>query len=175
MKSYAALLQEWSDASGGDKLSLKAWAELRLKLADEEYKEWREALQYFVDTGDAKPMAKESADVAYVIWGAAQRPGIDMDIAFREVHDSNMTKFGPGARFREDGKVLKGPNYREADMTSAVSRGRDLLEKTEIVFDWIEGALRSIPPVTRVVLIVFFACALSALAMNAGYLFAGGR
>jgi phosphoribosyl-ATP pyrophosphohydrolase len=174
MKSYAALLQEWSDASGGDKLSLEAWAELRLKLADEEYKEWREALQYFVDTGDPKPMAKESADVAYVIWGAAQRPGIDMDIAFREVHDSNMTKFGPGAWFREDGKVMKGPNYREADMSAAVSGQKDLLSRTEAALDWTEHALRSIPPVTRIVLIVFFACALSALAINAGYLIGGG-
>ena len=175
MKPYATLLQEWSDASGGDELSLEAWARLRLKLADEEYKEWREALQYFVDTGDPKPMAKESADIAYVIWGAAQRPGIDMDIAFREVHDSNMTKFGPGAWFREDGKVMKGPNYREADMSAAVSGSRDSLDVTENMLDWVERALRSIPPVTRVILIVVFICTLGALAMNAGYLLAGGQ
>ena len=123
MKSYADLLKEWSDATGGDHLSLQDWAALRLKLAEEEYTEWREALQYFVDTGDAKPMAKESADLMYVIVGAAQRPAINVDTAFRLVHESNMSKFGPNGELyeRPDGKILKGPHYHEANMTSAVT------------------------------------------------------
>lgn len=177
MKTRAEMLKEWSDASGGDHLSLEAWADLRKSLLNEECKELCDAIDYFVATGDPKPMAKESADVEYVVIGAAQRPGIDLEVAFKEVHSSNMSKFGPNGEMyeREDGKILKGPDYREADMTAAVSGGKDLLGKTETVLDWIEGALRSIPPVTRAVLIVFLACALGALAMNSGYLLAGGR
>ena len=121
--SYAIMLREWSEATGGDHLSLEDWAELRLNLAEEEYTEWREALQHFVDTGDAQPMAKESADLGYVIWGAAARPRIDMDTAFREVHKSNMTKFLPDGSciVRADGKILKPISYKEADMSKAVA------------------------------------------------------
>jgi NTP pyrophosphatase (non-canonical NTP hydrolase) len=177
MKTRAEMLQEWSDASGGDNLSLEAWADLRKSLLNEECRELCDAIDHFVATGDPKPMAKESADVEYVVIGAAQRPGIDLEVAFKEVHSSNMSKFGPNGEVyeREDGKILKGPNYREADMTAAVSGSEDLLGKTETVLDWIEGALRSIPPVTKAVLIIFLACALSALAINSGYLLAGGR
>lgn len=120
--SYAEMLREWSEATGCDHLSLENWAELRLKLAEEEYTEWREALQAFVDTGDAQPMAKESADLMYVIVGAAARPGINTDTAFREVHRSNMTKIllDGSCIIRADGKILKPLTYQEADMTKAV-------------------------------------------------------
>lgn len=120
--SYTGMLQEWSEATGGDHLPLEEWAELRWKLAEEEYTEWCEALQHFVDTGDAKPMAKESADLMYVIVGAAARPGINTDTAFREVHRSNMTKIllDGSCITRADGKILKPLTYQEADMTKAV-------------------------------------------------------
>jgi len=39
--------------------------------------------------------------------------------AFRRVHASNMSKLGDDGKpiRREDGKVLKGPNYKPADLT----------------------------------------------------------
>lgn len=43
--------------------------------------------------------------------------------AFNEVHSSNMSKFdenGKPYEVREDGKVLKGPHYRPADMLKVV-------------------------------------------------------
>jgi NTP pyrophosphatase (non-canonical NTP hydrolase) len=160
MKTYAEMLIEWRDATGGDTLSLEAWAELRKDLLTEECRELCEAIDFYVSTGDARPMAKESADVGYVVWGAAQRPGIDVDAAFREVHRSNMTKFGPNGELlvREDGKILKGPNYEEADMSVAVGHGVFPPEpRVYQVLDRIEATIRSVPIVTRLLLIAMFA------------------
>lgn len=40
------------------------------------------------------------------------------DEAFRRVHQSNMSKLGDDGKpiKREDGKILKGPNYKEPDL-----------------------------------------------------------
>ena len=37
---------------------------------------------------------------------------------FREIHDSNMTKLGEDGLpiLREDGKILKGPNYKKPNI-----------------------------------------------------------
>jgi len=45
--------------------------------------------------------------------------------AFDRVHNSNMSKLGPDGKpiHREDGKVLKGPNYKEPDLTDLLERG----------------------------------------------------
>ena len=66
-----------------------------------------------------RQVAKELADLLYVVYGAADSLGIPLDVAFREVHRSNMSKFGPDGKAirRDDGKVLKGPNYSPADMS----------------------------------------------------------
>ncbi|WP_241518738.1 MazG nucleotide pyrophosphohydrolase domain-containing protein [Streptomyces sp. CB03238] len=71
-------------------------------------------------------LAKELADLLYVTFGTADLLGIPLNKAFAEVHDSNMSKLGEDGKpvLREDGKVLKGPNYREADMSDV---GVDIL------------------------------------------------
>ncbi|WP_298996866.1 hypothetical protein [uncultured Desulfovibrio sp.] len=65
---------------------------------------------------------KELADLLYVTYWLAARIGIDLDAAFRLVHQSNMSKLGPDGKpvKREDGKVLKGPNYKAPDLTHIV-------------------------------------------------------
>lgn len=42
--------------------------------------------------------------------------------AFRRVHESNMSKLGEDGKpiLREDGKVLKGPNYKKPDLSDLV-------------------------------------------------------
>ena len=57
-------------------------------------------------------------DILYVVYGAGHAFGIDLDECFHEVHSSNMTKLGPEGRplYREDGKVMKGPHYREPNL-----------------------------------------------------------
>jgi predicted HAD superfamily Cof-like phosphohydrolase len=63
-------------------------------------------------------VAKELGDLLYVAYGTAVSLGINAQEAFRRVHDSNMSKLvGGKAILREDGKVLKGENYFEPDMT----------------------------------------------------------
>ena len=48
--------------------------------------------------------------------------GWDLDEALDRVHESNMTKLGEDGKpiRREDGKVLKGPNYKAPDLTDLV-------------------------------------------------------
>ena len=85
--------------------------ELREKLR-EEYAELLEAM--FV--GDIESIAKELADLLYVIYGTADEYGIPMDTVFAQVHTSNMSKLVDGA-IRHDGKVFKGPNYKPVDLS----------------------------------------------------------
>jgi len=88
---------------------------LRLSLMDEELAEVREAIMEH----DLLSMAKELADLLYVVYGTAAVFGIPIDDVFAEVHRSNMSKLGEDGKpvYREDGKVLKGPNYKEADIS----------------------------------------------------------
>lgn len=172
--TYPEMLAEWRDATGGDTLTLEAWAELRKDLLREEVKEACDAIDHYVATGDARPMAKELADVEYVAEGAAQRPGINTYVAFLEVHRSNMTKVGPGGELlvREDGKILKGPHYQEADMSKALEPER--MGGLEALLVWLESTIRSIPIVTRIILITFLAGSIGWMCLTMAYWLAGG-
>ena len=59
---------------------------------------------------------KELTDLLYVVAGFAVTFGIDLEEAFRRVHKSNLSKLDDEGKpiYREDGKVLKGPNYAPA-------------------------------------------------------------
>lgn len=87
---------------------------LRRKLIDEEVAELKEGILL----RDMENVAKELTDNLVVIYGAGAAFGIDLDACFKEVHASNMSKLGLDGKpiYREDGKVLKGPNYFQADM-----------------------------------------------------------
>jgi predicted HAD superfamily Cof-like phosphohydrolase len=63
-------------------------------------------------------LVKELADLLYVTYGCAQALGLDLEGAFEEVHRSNLSKLGADGQpvRRADGKILKGPDYREADV-----------------------------------------------------------
>jgi len=63
-------------------------------------------------------LAKELSDLLYVTYGTADAFGIDINRVFGEVHKSNMSKLVDGKPLkREDGKVLKGPNYSPPDLS----------------------------------------------------------
>lgn len=81
---------------------------LRERLIEEEFAELREAMA----AGDIPSIAKELADLLYVVYGTAVSCGIDMEDVFREVHRSNMSKIG-GYK-RADGKWVKPPTYSKA-------------------------------------------------------------
>ena len=88
---------------------------LRLVLVKEEYAE-------VLSATEAEDLLKELADLVYVTYGYAATFGWDLDEAVRRVHASNMSKPDDKGEpiYREDGKVLKGPNYQEPDLTDLV-------------------------------------------------------
>lgn len=88
----------------------EATRELRVRLIDEEFGELKEALA----KQDLVGIAKELADLLYVVYGTALSYGIDMGPVFREVHRSNLSKVG-GYK-RADGKWVKPPTYSPAKL-----------------------------------------------------------
>lgn len=95
---------------------------LRIELIDEEFKELKRAIR----DHDIIEVADGLADILYVTYGAAAEFGIDIDEVFAEVHRSNMSKLGKDGKpvLREDGKVLKGPNFRPPDIP-AILKNQD--------------------------------------------------
>lgn len=87
---------------------------MRFNLLQEELDEYAHA----VDTNDVVEVADALADIVYVAYGAALTHGIDLDAVLAEVHYSNMSKLGPDGKpiRREDGKILKGPNFSPPDI-----------------------------------------------------------
>ena len=97
-----------------DSISGHALAELRNRLIQEEVDE----VQVELFNGSKQELAKELADLLYVVYGTAATYGIPIDEVFNRVHESNMSKLGEDGKpvYRNDGKVLKGPNYKEPSM-----------------------------------------------------------
>ena len=104
---------------------------LRNKLIFEEYSELRDELAAaMVDvetlgeiTSKTKQrILKEMADLQYVLSGLAVVLGLPLHVAFNRVHKSNMSKLGADGKpvLREDGKILKGPNYAPPDLEDLV-------------------------------------------------------
>jgi predicted HAD superfamily Cof-like phosphohydrolase len=89
--------------------------ELRVKLIQEEFDELKEAFA----AEDLSSIAKEMADLLYVVYGTAVSYGIDMNPVFREVHRSNMSKVG-GYK-RGDGKWVKPAMYSPARIEPIVA------------------------------------------------------
>lgn len=83
---------------------------LRLRLIEEEFDELKKAFQ----AKDLPGIAKELADLLYVVYGTAVSCGIDMEPVFREVQRSNMSKIG--GHKREDGKWVKPSTYSPAEI-----------------------------------------------------------
>lgn len=97
---------------------------LRHDLIDEEvYEAWLECTDknggWLPDEKINKAnLTKELADILYVVYGTAVTFGLPLQDVFEEVHRSNMSKMGDDGKavFREDGKVLKGPNYTKPNL-----------------------------------------------------------
>lgn len=83
--------------------------EERLKIFDEEVREFREA----VLTGDKADILKELCDVLYVTIGFGVCYGLPVDQGFERVHASNMSKSPTPI---PDGKAIKGPDYFKAKL-----------------------------------------------------------
>ena len=98
--------------------------EMQKRLIVEEFKEFLEAEQQLLYgyTRNAEDCLKELADLVYVCYQYAANLDWDLDEAMDRVHQSNMSKLGEDGKpiRREDGKVLKGPNYQPPTLTDLV-------------------------------------------------------
>ena len=92
--------------------------ELQANLITEEYLEFVGAFDAefkTLDTVEENQLAqlKELADLVFVCYQFAAARGWNLDEAMNRVFESNMSKLVDGKPLRrEDGKVLKGPNYQ---------------------------------------------------------------
>lgn len=84
---------------------------LRYELMREENEEYLEA----ANAGDMVEVADALGDMLYILCGTIIEHGMQhkIEAVFNEIQRSNMSKLGPDGCpiYREDGKVLKGPNY----------------------------------------------------------------
>lgn len=84
---------------------------LRHNLMKEENEEYLEAAK----NNDLIEVADALGDMLYILCGTILSHGMQHKITeiFNEIQRSNMSKLGADGKpiYREDGKVLKGPNY----------------------------------------------------------------
>lgn len=96
--------------------------QLRFNLMDEENKEYLEA----ANEGDLIEVADALGDMLYILCGTILEHGMQHKIeeVFEEIQRSNMSKLGADGKpiYREDGKVLKGPNYFKPDIQTIMDK-----------------------------------------------------
>tara|TARA_Y100001954_G_C15690987_1_gene542749 strand:+ start:351 stop:734 length:384 start_codon:yes stop_codon:yes gene_type:complete len=89
---------------------------LRHRLMHEENEEYLEACK----NGDLVEIADALGDMMYILCGTILSHGLHDKIEniFEEIQRSNMSKLGADGKpiYREDGKVMKGPNYFKPDI-----------------------------------------------------------
>ena len=92
---------------------------LRVDLIKEELDELTKAM----DEKDLLEVADALTDILYVTYGAGHAFGINLDMCFDEVQNSNMSKLGEDGKpiYNEAGKVMKGPNYFKPDLSKYIT------------------------------------------------------
>ena len=91
------------------------------RLIVEEFKEFLEAegMLFMHGRNHQEHALKELADLVYVCYQYAANMGWFLDEALNRVHESNMSKLDEDGNpiYRDDGKVLKGPDYKPPDLS----------------------------------------------------------
>ncbi len=96
--------------------------ELRYNLMKEENEEYLQAVKSndLIEIGDAL------GDMLYILCGTIISHGFQdkIEALFDEIQRSNMSKLGIDGKpiYREDGKVLKGPNYFKPDIEKILNK-----------------------------------------------------
>lgn len=95
---------------------------LRYELMREENEEYFEAVQ----NNDLVEIADALGDMLYILCGTIIEHGLQHKIedVFDEIQRSNMSKLGSDGKpiYREDGKVMKGPNYFKPDFSKILNQ-----------------------------------------------------
>jgi len=101
----------------------------RINLIAEEARETIDALEYMESTffnetsstlnGAKEEVAKELADLLYVVYGTAEELDIPLEQVFQVVHQSNMSKAESDGTVKrnEFGKILKPSTYAPPDLS----------------------------------------------------------
>ncbi|MBK0368943.1 pyrophosphohydrolase domain-containing protein [Flavobacterium agrisoli] len=93
---------------------------LRYNLMKEENEEYLEAVQ----NNDLVEIADALGDMMYILCGTIIEHGLQdkIEAVFDEIQRSNMSKLGEDGQpiYREDGKVMKGPNYFKPDFSKLI-------------------------------------------------------
>ena len=96
--------------------------ELRYRLMQEENDEYLEAAR----KKDLVEIADALGDKLYILCGTILAHGLQDKIVevFNEIQRSNMSKLSAGGKpvIREDGKILKGPNYFKPNIKSILEK-----------------------------------------------------
>lgn len=95
---------------------------LRHDLMSEENDEYLEAAQ----NSDLVEVADALGDMLYILCGTILEHGMQYKIEaiFNEIQRSNMSKLGADGNpiYREDGKVMKGPDYFKPNILSILDK-----------------------------------------------------
>lgn len=128
MKDKIAAVTLFHDTYGLDRESkptanlAKTKNELRFSLMKEENEEYLEA----ANAGDLVEVADALGDMLYILCGTIIEHGMQDKIeeVFNEIQRSNMSKLGADGKpiYREDGKVLKGPNYFKPNIKAILEK-----------------------------------------------------
>ena len=111
--------QETKEGFAPDGFIKEILYKMQRRLIREETEEFDEAATLLLyapnDLSLQTEVLKELSDVVFVCYQFAATFGLDLDTAMQRVFDSNMSKLGDDGKpiYREDGKVLKGPNYKK--------------------------------------------------------------
>ena len=115
-EAYGLGIENKPQANLSDKI-----VELRYNLMKEENEEYLHAAQDndLIEIGDAL------GDMLYILCGTIIAHGFQdkMEAIFEEIQRSNMSKLDTDGKpiYREDGKVMKGPNYFKPDLEKIIT------------------------------------------------------
>jgi hypothetical protein len=85
-----------------------------------------EHISHLINPEERDNVLKQQGKVSRTLESGFEYYGADTFYeAFIRVHNSNMSKLGPDGKpiMRDDGKVMKGPNYKKPDLSDLV-RGK---------------------------------------------------
>ena len=124
MKSNQEQAKEFRKLYRIESSDSKPVRQYQVDLITEEYQEFIEAEGMLFRESDRykEECLKELADLVYVCYQYAANMGWDLDRALELIHLSNLSKLDVDGKpiLREDGKILKGPNYKKPNLHSLI-------------------------------------------------------
>ena len=126
MKKQIEAVEKFHNAFGQDngespRLLSHGEFDLRHSLMKEENDEYLEACH----AKDLVEIADALGDQMYILCGTILRHGMQhiIEQVFDEIQASNMSKLGANGKpiYREDGKVMKGPNYFKPNISKILN------------------------------------------------------